>query len=128
MHEERNNKMMETVDSTILVLWIVVQILFLGIPLIFKYKALLNDLEEARLSLTSTDETPVPAYRPIVPKRKHCSLCKNGENSIQYISGLTMRSPYSVYDLGGLDDIKYCPCCGRKLKKAESKIIPKSNK
>ena len=39
--------------------------------LIFKYKSFLNDLEEARLALTSTDNTPVPAYRPIVPKRKH---------------------------------------------------------
>lgn len=38
-----------------------------------------------------------------------------------------MTSPYSIYDLGRLDDVEYCPCCGRKLKKAESKIIPKSN-
>lgn len=123
--------MVETADSTIIILiisWIVIQILILGVPLIFKYKSFLNDLEEARLALISTDNTPVPAYKPPAPTRKHCSLCKNGENSIQYISGLTMRSPYSVYDLGGLDDIKYCPCCGRKLKKAESKIIPKSNK
>ena len=66
--------MVETADSTIIILiisWIVIQILILGVPLIFKYKSFLNDLEEARLALTSTDNTPVPAYRPIVPKRKH---------------------------------------------------------
>ena len=66
--------MVETADSIIIVLiisWIVIQILIVGIPLIFKYKSFKNDLEEARLALTSTDKTPVPAYRPIIPKRKH---------------------------------------------------------
>lgn len=123
--------MVETADSIIIILiisWIVIQILILGIPLIFKYKSFKNDLEEARLALTSTDETQVPAYKPPAPTRKYCSLCNNGENSINSISGLTITSPYSIYDLGWLDDVEYCPCCGRKLKKAESKIIPKSNK
>lgn len=123
--------MVETADSIIIILiisWIVIQILILGIPLIFKYKSFKNDLEEARLALTSTDETPVPSYKLPAPTRKYCSLCNNGENSINSISGLTITSPYSIYDLGWLDDVEYCPCCGRKLKKAESKIIPKSNK
>lgn len=76
----------------------------------------------------STDDgMPFPDYRPINPKRKHCSLCNDGENSVSFISGLTILSPYSIYDLGRLDDVEYCPGCGRKLKKAESKIIPKSN-
>lgn len=120
--------MVKTADNIIIISWIVIQIFILGIPLIFKYKSFKNDLEEARLSLTSVSKTPVPSYKPPAPTRKYCSLCNNGENSINSISGLTITSPYSIYDLGWLDDVEYCPCCGRKLKKAESKIIPKSNK
>ena len=73
-------------------------------------------LKKARLLFKSMNGTPTPAYKPIVPKRKYCSLCNNGENSINSISGLTITSPYSIYDLGWLDDVEYCPCCGRKLK------------
>lgn len=119
---------METVDGIIPILGVLAVFAILGICMIGLIELFQKSLGKLRLLFKSTVNTPVPSYKPPAPTRKHCLLCNNGRNSINFISGLTMTSPYSIYDLGHLDDVEYCPCCGRKLKKAESKIIPKSNK
>ena len=128
MHKEGNNKMMEIIDDIIPILGVLSVFVLLGICMIGLIELFQNSLEKLRFLFKSIVNTLVQAYKPPAPTRKYCSLCNNGENSINSISGLTITSPYSIYDLGWLDDVEYCPCCGRKLKKVESKIIPKSNK
>ena len=119
---------MNIIKVTSTIAWIIGALSILCICIYWLYRSFKNSLEESRLLFQSLVHTPVPSYKPPAPRRKHCSLCNDGKNSINFISGLTMTSPYSIYDLGRLDDVEYCPCCGRKLKKAKSKIIPKSNK
>lgn len=128
MDGERSRRMMEIIKITSTIAWAIGALNILCVSISWLYRSFKNSLEEPRLLFPSRTHTQVPAYKPPAPTRKHCSLCNNGENSINSISGLTITSPYSIYDLGWLDDVEYCPCCGRKLKKAESKIIPKSNK
>ena len=46
-----------------------------------------------------------------------CVLCKNDKNfKINFISGMNCSSTHAVFDLGRLDQVEYCPKCGRKLR------------
>lgn len=45
-----------------------------------------------------------------------CDLCKNDNNfRINFISGMNCTSSYATFDFGLIDDIQFCPRCGRKL-------------
>ena len=46
-----------------------------------------------------------------------CKLCHDGTVIINSIFGLSMTSRYSTYDIGTLEDIRFCPKCGRKMEK-----------
>lgn len=48
-----------------------------------------------------------------------CELCKNGENIINFIMGANITSKYAVYDLGMIENVKFCPMCGRKLREED---------
>lgn len=52
----------------------------------------------------------------ILTKEQECSLCGNGDVIINHISGMNVTSKWARYDLGGVDNVRFCPCCGRKLK------------
>lgn len=63
--------MMETVDSIIPILGVIVAFIILRICMIWLIESFHNSLKESRLLFKSIVNTPVPAYRQIVPKRKH---------------------------------------------------------
>lgn len=47
---------------------------------------------------------------------KTCSLCKNDKKfKINSISTMNCTSSYAKFDLGRIEDIRFCPRCGRKL-------------
>ena len=46
---------------------------------------------------------------------ENCTLCNNDDNRIVTIYGLNILSKFAIYDIGKLEDINYCPKCGRKL-------------
>lgn len=48
-------------------------------------------------------------------------LCNNGDNKIVAIYGLNILSKYALYDIGKLEDINYCPKCGRRLSRKGKK-------
>lgn len=51
-----------------------------------------------------------------IKDKTECSLCKNDKNfKINFISGMNCTSSYSTFDFGMINDIKFCPKCGRKL-------------
>jgi hypothetical protein len=52
---------------------------------------------------------------------ENCTLCNNGDNKIVAIYGLNILSKYAIYDIGKLEDINYCPKCGRKLSRKGKK-------
>lgn len=53
------------------------------------------------------------------PQKYDCTLCYDGGSKIRYISGMNMQSKYACYDIGRVENVKFCPRCGRKLKERE---------
>lgn len=56
----------------------------------------------------------------ILTKNQECSLCRNGESRINSISLINITSKWARYDLGRVDDVRFCPCCGRRLKESKN--------
>lgn len=49
-------------------------------------------------------------------KNEKCNLCKGDKKfKINFIMGMNCTSRYAVFDLGRMDDVKFCPECGRRL-------------
>lgn len=46
-----------------------------------------------------------------------CSLCNDGQVKINYISTMNITSQWSTYDLGRLEEVNFCPKCGKILLK-----------
>lgn len=46
-----------------------------------------------------------------------CSLCNDGQVKINYISTMNITSQWSTYDLGRLNEVNFCPKCGKILLK-----------
>lgn len=47
---------------------------------------------------------------------KTCSLCRNDKKfKINSISIMNCTSSYATFDLGRIEDIRFCPRCGRQL-------------
>lgn len=44
-----------------------------------------------------------------------CSLCNDGKVKINFISTMNVTSQWSTYDLGRLDEVNFCPKCGKRL-------------
>ena len=68
-----------------------------------------NQLNNDSSEDMSADEAPVDPY-------SECTLCKNDKKfKINSISTMNCTSRYATFDLGRMDDVKFCPQCGRKL-------------
>lgn len=49
-------------------------------------------------------------------KDEKCSLCRGDKNfKINSISTMNCTSSYATFDLGRMNNIKFCPECGRQL-------------
>lgn len=46
-----------------------------------------------------------------------CDLCQDGQRYIENISGFLMKSEYAIFNIGGTNEVNFCPRCGRPNKK-----------
>ena len=82
-----------------------------------------NGTKERDVCSCKGDETKCDFYPKVREKalkeqgnNKTCSLCKNDEKfKINSISTMNCTSRYATFDLGRMEDIGFCPSCGRKL-------------
>ena len=44
-----------------------------------------------------------------------CSLCNDGKVRINSISTMNITSQWAMYDVGRLDNVNFCPKCGKRL-------------
>ena len=49
-------------------------------------------------------------------ERAKCNICSDGLNRINSISSLNITSKFATFDLGRIEEINFCPKCGRKLR------------
>lgn len=43
------------------------------------------------------------------------NLCNDGQARINFISTINITSKWSIYDVGRLDQVNFCPKCGKRL-------------
>lgn len=44
-----------------------------------------------------------------------CNVCNDGQNRINSINAINISSQWATFDLGRLDEVNFCPKCGKRL-------------
>lgn len=66
---------------------------------------------------TNEDNYPHPSYKPPVPhSEQHCFLCNDGKDNLDLTPKINITNSEGNLIFSYYDEVRYCPCCGRKLK------------
>ena len=54
-------------------------------------------------------------YERNISETPICNICNNGKNKINSISTMNISSKWATFDLGMLNEVNFCPKCGKRL-------------